>query len=136
VCGITLAQQSKDNAHPAGKSLIQTVSIVQLIANPEAYEGKQVSIRGFFHFEFEENAIYLHREDFDQLISENAIWIKLRGDISKELINKLNNHYVNCGGTFSARSHGHMGAFMGELSDVSIFPAPSRAELDQMVNHK
>jgi len=42
----------------------EDVSLIQLIANPQAYDGKTVRITGFLHLEFEGNAIYLHNEDF------------------------------------------------------------------------
>jgi len=44
------------------------VSVVQLIANPQQYDGKQVRLIAFLNLEFEGNALYLHREDFDKSI--------------------------------------------------------------------
>src|SRR4051794_10776104 len=44
------------------------VSLVQLLANPERYHNKPVSLEGFLHVEFEECGIYLSRDDANYLI--------------------------------------------------------------------
>jgi hypothetical protein len=37
--------------------------MIQLIANPQAWDGKHVRVIGFLRLEFEGDALYLHRED-------------------------------------------------------------------------
>jgi hypothetical protein len=39
------------------------VSVVQLIANPQLFDGKKVRFVGFLRREFEGDAFYLHRVD-------------------------------------------------------------------------
>jgi hypothetical protein len=89
-----------------------SVSIIQLIATPERYEGKRVSVEGIAHFEFEESALYLHREDADCMNSSNGVWLDApaRPD--------LNDTFVVVVGRFTACSHGHLGAWPGEIQDV------------------
>src|SRR6188472_601053 len=60
--------------HPPSTGLIRT-SIVSLLATPERYAGKTVRVHGFVRLEFEGDAIYLHKEDFDQRLTSNAIWL-------------------------------------------------------------
>ncbi|MBF9140172.1 hypothetical protein [Hymenobacter properus] len=50
------------------------VSLVKLIANPEKYDGKTIQVIGFLNLEFEGDAIYLHKEDFDQGLTRNGFW--------------------------------------------------------------
>lgn len=95
------------------------VSIIELIANPVKYDGKQVQIIGFLRLEFEGDAIYLHREDFEHAIDKNGIWIDRPRDLSAKQIAEVNNKYVLCEGTFKAANHGHMGMFSGSLTQLT-----------------
>jgi hypothetical protein len=110
-----------DGYYPKGGPDIQAeeVSIVQLIATPERYDGKIVRLIGYLHLEFEGDAIYLHREDFDRGIYENSVWINLPNDIKPGQRQAVNGHYVICTARFVAGRHGHMGMFAGELEDVT-----------------
>lgn len=63
---------------------LQDVSLIQLIAQPEKFEGKRVRFIGFLRIEFEGNAIYLHREDFDHGIEKNALWVAVPDDMTKQ----------------------------------------------------
>jgi hypothetical protein len=97
----------------------EDVSVIQLIANPEAYDQKLVRITGYLHLEFEGDVIYLHREDFDNALTKNGIWINLPKDITSGQIKAVNDHYVICTGRFVAGRHGHMGMNSGEMDDVT-----------------
>lgn len=90
------------------------VSLIQLIANPDVYHGKRVRLIGFCHFEFEGNALYLHKEDFDNHILQNAVW--LDADMNK--FGKTNNMYVVVEAVFDGNAKGHKGLFSGMLRDV------------------
>jgi hypothetical protein len=97
----------------------QDVSIVELLANPLRYDGKQVQVIGFLRLEFEGDAIYLHREDFEYAIYKNAIWVDRPRDFSEKQTAEVDKKYVICEGTFSAREHGHMGMFSGSLTHIT-----------------
>ena len=97
-----------------------SVSIIQLIANPEKYNGKRVRIIGFVRIEFEGNAIYLH-QDYEKLgIYSNALWLDVTDEIRKDR-EKYDGKYVIVVGTFDASNHGHMGLFSGTISDIKRF---------------
>lgn len=111
----------------------ERTSIIRILANPDTFDAKRVEIQGFFHFEFEESAIYFHQVDSDQGLSQNAIWVNLPNDMSRQLADKLNNHYVHCEGRFSSKDHGHMGAYSGELSDLHLLNiALSKADIEKI----
>ncbi len=97
---------------------VRKVSMIQLIANPEKYEGARVRIKAFLNLEFEGNALYLHREDFEKSIAENAIWIELT---DKQLLasTRLSGGYTLVEGTFSAKERGHFGMFSGSIRQVT-----------------
>jgi len=97
----------------------EDVSVIQLIANPQAYDGKTVRITGFLHLEFEGNVIYLHSEDFRYGLTKNGLWVEIPKDMSKEQIKAVNDQYVICTAKFVARMHGHMGMNSGDLANVT-----------------
>lgn len=90
------------------------VSLVQLIANPNEYDGKFVRVIGFVSVEFEGTAVYLHQEDFKYDITQNAIWLEMDFERNK----KLNQRYVLIEGTFDANHNGHKGLFSGSIKDI------------------
>lgn len=97
---------------------LSDVSMIQLIANPQQYEGKPIRVIAFLNLEFEGNALYLHREDFDRSILSNAVWISL----DKEQVctsRKLSGGYVLVEGIFSAKDRGHFGMFSGSIQHVT-----------------
>lgn len=115
----SVAQMRGYNPAQSADQAAAQVSIVQLIANPQAYDGKKVRLIGFLRLEFEGNALYLHREDFEHGILENALWIDAPHDMRKEQRDAINTQYVICEGKFKASGHGHMGMFSGELTDIT-----------------
>lgn len=107
-------------AQPKAVSSIQPkdVSMVQLIADPKRFDGETVRVIGYLHLEFEGNAVYLHREDFERSIPQNGIWIELT-EAQQKSSTKLNNGYVLVEGTFSASEKGHLDIWPGSLQRVS-----------------
>ncbi len=97
----------------------EDVSLIQLIANPQAYDGRTVRIIGFLHLEFEGNVIYLHNEDFRYGLTKNGLWIEIPKDMTKEQMKAVNDQYVICTARFVAKMHGHLGMNSGEVANVT-----------------
>lgn len=102
----------------AESSELQNVSMIQLIANPQQYEGKPIRVMAFLHLEFEGNALYLHREDFEKSLLSNAVWISL-DDQQIRTSKKFSGEYVLVEGVFSAKDQGHLGSFSGSIQQVT-----------------
>jgi len=105
------------------------VSLVQLIAEPEAFDGRYVKIIGFLHLEFEGDAIWLHREDCEHRIYKNGLWVHT-GQVLRPADARYNDRYVMIVGRFDAQKHGHLGLWSGEInsiSRVSLWPPPKPA---------
>lgn len=98
---------------------VKSVSMVTLVANPDAYDRKRVRFIGYLHLEFEGEAIYLHREDFENCIAKNAICIHRPADMVLEQWHDLNDQYVLCEGTFRADWLGHMAMNSGMIDEVT-----------------
>ena len=95
------------------------VSLVNLIANPEKYNGKTIQVVGYLNLEFEGDAIYLHKEDYVHGLTTNGFWVRFSDKISKRAdLNKYSKKYVIIIGTFDMNRHGHMGLFAGELKNI------------------
>ena len=93
------------------------VSLIQLIGDPDKYDGKFVRVIGFLRLEFEGNALYFHREDYESSLTKNAIWIDASADMKKQR-QTFDQKYVLLEGTFDAKRFGHMGLFSGELHGI------------------
>jgi len=96
----------------------QLVSIIQLIATPEKFDGKRVAVMGYLRLEFEGNAIYIHKEDYERRIVKNGVWVSpLKGICEKP--RSLNLKYVLLEGRFDANNNGHMGLNSGSIVDIT-----------------
>src|SRR5271157_445695 len=92
-------------------------TLVQLIANPDKFDGKLIRVIGFLRLEFEGNVLYLHREDYENAILGEGIWVDVTPEITKQS-KTLNMHYVLLEGTFSSNDRGHMGMWSGTIKRI------------------
>jgi hypothetical protein len=102
-------------AHAAGA---QTVTMQQLLAEPQRFEGQRVRTTGFLRLEFEANALYPTRDDFNNAAMEHAVWLDLSNAQLRRL-GKLNNGHVVVEGEFSVQYKGHGGKWLGVLRHVA-----------------
>jgi hypothetical protein len=75
--------------------------MLQLIATPEKFDGKLVAVIGFLSLEPEGCAIYPNKEDYENVILENALWLDVPESMLKDR-EKLELKYVRIEGTFRA----------------------------------
>ena len=100
------------------------VSLIQLIATPEAYDGQQVSVMGVLRLDFEGTVLYLGKEDARHRVLRNAIWLRLSPEQEKRW-KFLEGRYVLLGGRFDAQSHGHFGNYAGSIEEIDdVMPWP------------
>ena len=109
------------------------VSLIRVLADPGPFHGRIVRTVGLCSIQFEDVAVYLHREDYDQLILENAVWLNIggiSGERFEELRGELNGRYCLVEGRLSATAHGHLGVFAAEIRDITrLERSRSRTEL-------
>lgn len=103
-----------DAVSEARGCVLYGVSLYELIANPALFHGKRVRVIGFAHFEFEGNALYAHREDWERGILSNGIWMNPPAGMDS-----LSNDYVIVEARFNATQRGHMGMWSGSLDSVT-----------------
>lgn len=96
------------------------VSIIQLIATPEKYHEKAVSVVGVGRIEFEANGLYLTKEHYNLRVPNTAIWIDIESNesLDREQLSKYNGKYVIVEGIFNMNDRGHFGLYCGSLEYV------------------
>ena len=102
---------------------IYWMSMIEVIANPERYDGKQVTVTGFLGIEFESQSLYLHREDYEYYLVKNSLAVDLSDHPEA---NKWDRRYVTIDGTFKAVPRTQSFSAAGALIQVkSITPRPA-----------
>ena len=96
---------------------VHRASIVQLLANPERFEGKLVEIQGFVRLEFEGDAIYLHKEDYEHGLYSNGMWLGA-SECKRMDGTTFDAGYAMVVGRFTSQRRGHMGLWSGAIEDV------------------
>jgi hypothetical protein len=97
-------------------------SLLELITRPEVYDGRRVRVIGFVNFEFEGNALYLAKTDWEHGLTRSAVWIDpppgFRSDWGPARA-QPNRTYVIVEATFRASRRGHVNLFSGALEEVT-----------------
>ena len=107
----------------------ESVSFLQPLGHSSVHDGKRVRVIGFAHVQFEGQGLYLHREDFENGLTKNAVWLDI--DLEKPEFAALNGRYIIVEGTFKAGAGGHFGMYSGRLTEISRYdPWPTRAQLE------
>jgi len=108
---------------------LYNASLYDLITQPAEWHGKRVRVIGFAHFEFEGNSLFAHREDCENSLFMNGVWL----NPPREGVDSLTNRYLIVEGRFNAQMRGHMGMWSGSLDSVTRYGVwalpgePSRA---------
>ena len=92
------------------------ISIVTLLAEPVSKLPQRVQVAGFLVLEFEGQALYLHREDYEQQLMRNAIRIALTPEQEKEY-KALSGSYVLVEASFKKNPNSE-DIFTGSLFNV------------------
>jgi hypothetical protein len=96
-----------------------SVSLIQLIATPDAFDGKHVRVKGFVKIEFEGTAIYLHREDAEQMLTKNGLWLKVDlATFEASPWAQVKDRYAIIEGRFSGKEKGHKGLWSGGVENI------------------
>ena len=121
---VTLSQTKGDTTgtkpvKPLDLGIYENTSLIKLIATPEKFDGKTIQVIGYMHLEFEGDAIYLHKEDYENSLAENAFWVSFSRKLKKEKnVMAYSDKYVVIIGTFKLNDKGHMGLFGGTLENI------------------
>jgi hypothetical protein len=117
-----------------------TLTVTQLISNPDSFNNKIVVVTGYVVFEMEGTAIYSSYDDCKERLTNKAIWLSFSKNyavetpfgtttskkLKKDLANKKDTittkfcslHYAVVEGVFLKGKQGHLGMFSGSISNV------------------
>ena len=98
------------------------ISLVNLIATPEKYDGKAVMIEGVFRCEMESDCLYLTMDDYTNRISSNAVNLDLVDmDVSVDRwkLKNLSGHYVLIEGVFNYNDEGYITLYSGTIEKIN-----------------
>lgn len=116
-----IADEMSEKTTSVANQNAKQVSIIQLIATPEKYDGQLVRVIGVGNLEFEGNCISLSKEDLEYSVG-NQIWIELGEQApSYEDAAQFNGEYVIIEGVFDKDDCGHMGMFHGSIKNISRY---------------
>jgi hypothetical protein len=79
-----------------------SISLINLIATPERFDGKMVSVVGFLAVESEDARLYLSQEDYRRNIMGNGIFIEVNKEVDRDIEQK-DLHYVGLVGVFKQK---------------------------------
>lgn len=113
---VLIAVQTVEIRAETAQKLIY-VSLLQLIVNPEQYDGKIIGVIGFLSMGREGDLLFVHQEDERHVILENAVQVQETKQMHQD-IEKLDNKYVKLTGTFHVNDRGRVPFFSGAVTDV------------------
>jgi hypothetical protein len=92
------------------------VSLLNLIVTPDKYDGQWVRVLGFCSLAFEDQALWVSKEDLRYHISKNAIWLSIK---ATDELRKLDRKYVRVEGKFVQGKLGHLNRYSGTIEDIT-----------------
>jgi len=102
--------------------LPRSVSVIQLVANPDGYNGQTVLVRGFVRVEPEGNMLCLGREDAEAWQTKNCVWLDLdyreRYGLPGHVQQATMKHAIVVG-VFNRNENGHFDCCSGEIERVA-----------------
>jgi hypothetical protein len=99
---------------------IKDVSMIQLIANSEKYDGKFIRVIGFTKVGFEINTIYPSSLDAEHAVLINGLFLSLdKKEMSKYSIN--NKKYSIIEGFFNVKKRGRGNIRLGTIEKITRF---------------
>jgi hypothetical protein len=101
-----------------GLEAYTSVSFVQLLADPDAWDSRSVQVVGFLGVQTESTALYLHREDWKKAILRNAIRVSFPAALERQK-RDLNKGYVLLEGRFEAPRGAGLPTYGGLLTEIT-----------------
>jgi hypothetical protein len=118
-----------------GQDRPRPVSLIQLIANPDKFDGKLIAVWGFLRVQHEEKHavrifLYLHQEDAKNMLTSNMIFVNPTDQMLKDE-ERIDRMYVMLTGVFVAvRAAGNdslqNGGVIRDARSCVVWSDPSR----------
>ena len=116
---------------PVASAPVSEVSIQELVAAPDKFNGARVRVIAPCLIEFEGSALYATEEARDAHAADQAVWLQLNWPLLPER-RALNGKYVLVEGQFVSDLRG-VERFQGAIIDVTSLGASSSQAQDQLM---
>lgn len=93
------------------------VSMIQLIATPERFDGKLVSVVGFLRLSQEANLLYFDKSSYDNVMLENTLWLDPTEEMERDR-EHLEMKYVRIEGIFRLGNKMRNNVSAGGITDI------------------
>ena len=123
---------SSEPLPPVASAPISEVSIQELMAAPDKFNGARVRVIAPCSIEFEGAALYATEEAQEARATRQAVWLQLKWPLLPER-RSLNGKYVLVEGRFVSELSGHEGIFQGAIVDVTSLEPSSSQALDELM---
>ena len=123
---------SSEPLPPVASAPISEVSIQELMAAPDKFNGARVRVIAPCSIEFEGAALYATEEAQEARAAHQAVWLQLKWPLLPER-RSLNGKYVLVEGRFVSELSGHEGIFQGAIVDVTSLEASSSQAQDELM---
>jgi hypothetical protein len=106
-----------------GQCIVWSLSITDLLSDPQRYNGKRVQVIGFISLDqpplYEEvsDGIYVSHRPVDAIDYKKGLSLRL--PVNHPQRSKFNGHLGEVEGIFNADDTGHMGLWSGTISDIT-----------------
>ena len=117
---------------PVASAPVSEVSIQELVAAPDKFNGAHVRVIAPCLIEFEGSALYATEEAQEARAAHQAVWLQLNWPLLSER-RALNGKYVLVEGQFVSGLRGHEGMFHGAIVDVTRLEASSSQAEDELM---
>jgi hypothetical protein len=95
------------------------VTVTQLLANPHDFNGRRVSVTGYYYADIETSCLCSSTSAARHINAESSIWVEFRGTPD---LTRMAGHYVRFVGTFHVRSQANTKQMRG-YGSYGIWPA-------------
>jgi hypothetical protein len=96
----------------------ERVSLINLIATPERFDGKAVIVSGFFSDKFENRRLYFDKISIQKQISENSTFLIFDSTVTPSSLKIYNNSIVELKGVFHKVAENNKNSFTHYLSKI------------------
>jgi hypothetical protein len=108
----------------------RAVELADVLAHPELYHGKRISVIGFYHGEFEGNSLSVDEAAAREQLFSRSVWRSEASTFAdKSAINDHNDSWLRVEGIFLRGPGGHLGLWPGELVRLTRIEPVSKPPL-------
>jgi hypothetical protein len=110
-------------------SPVRVVKLAEVLAHPDKYHGKRISVIGYYRAEFESSGVYIDEAASRSDSYKRGVWRSASSTFAaKGAISPQNNAWFRIEGIFLRGPAGHMGLWPGEITRLTRIEPVTRPD--------